>query len=605
MRTWFVLIAAALVLYPAHGVAQPILPEFLINETTIGHQSGPVVDHDPSTGQFIVGWTGDGAEGRVKYLRLFSGAGTPLSGEAATPGAADETVTGIALGPSGTVALAWRRGSMGGLVAEAVVRQFAIDGTPLTAESALSMFSSGVEIHPDVDMNGAGAYVVAYPQQVGLAPPPYPSDLPISDVFFQRYDFNGALLGMPVVVGDARLNEVGVAISVNGLGAFVVAWVGDDFGDLNTGVFVRAYDPAGLPIGPVETVAAPAVAGRPDVALANDGSFVVVWHQGPANSSNGTIMARRYDNTAMPLGPEFRVDDAMQGYYGNPSVCIDHVDVTTVAWTTADLENSFFNPNVASRRYGMSGLPISGTFRVNVQTADVQSRSDVAGLANGGFVAVWESDGQDGSGAGIFGRLFPPEIIAVEVEDLVITSTGDRVHIAWRLPPDALGQLGGIRVQRADDVAGPWTDRTVSPLWPQSMMSFEESAVEPGHRYWYRLALAEVAGTVTYSRAVAITVGGDADSRVELQVRTPTGGDAPVEIRYRIALPSTPVELVVYDVRGRAVRTIDTGNRDPGEYVLFWDRCDGEGTRVSRGVYFVELGAGSRRLTERILLVHD
>jgi hypothetical protein len=45
-------------------------------------------------------------------------------------------------------------------------------------------------------------------------------------------------------------------------------------------------------------------------------------------------------------------------------------------------------------------------FQVNTWTADSQGLPSITSLSNGGFVVVWESYGQDGSGYGVYGRIF-------------------------------------------------------------------------------------------------------------------------------------------------------------------------------------------------------
>ena len=49
------------------------------------------------------------------------------------------------------------------------------------------------------------------------------------------------------------------------------------------------------------------------------------------------------------------------------------------------------------------------------------------------------------------------------------------------------------------------------------------------------------------------------------------------------------VELRIYDVTGRAVRTLANREFTPGEYELVWDGSDDAGRAVARGVYFYQL----------------
>src|SRR5438874_2365101 len=52
------------------------------------------------------------------------------------------------------------------------------------------------------------------------------------------------------------------------------------------------------------------------------------------------------------------------------------------------------------------GQVMVGSFQANTWTPGRQSTRSVASDANGNFVVVWESDGQDGSGYGVFAKRF-------------------------------------------------------------------------------------------------------------------------------------------------------------------------------------------------------
>lgn len=64
--------------------------------------------------------------------------------------------------------------------------------------------------------------------------------------------------------------------------------------------------------------------------------------------------------------------------------------------------------------------------------------------------------------------------------------------------------------------------------------------------------------------------------------------------RIQFTLPeATDVRLEVFDVAGRRVRTLRTGNLPAGPHSVDWDRRDGSGRRVSAGVYRCRIKAGS------------
>jgi PKD repeat protein len=71
---------------------------------------------------------------------------------------------------------------------------------------------------------------------------------------------------------------------------------------------------------------------------------------------------------------------------------------------------------------------------------------------------------------------------------------------------------------------------------------------------------------------------------------------------FRYGLPEeTSVSLVIYDIRGNTVRTIDSGSQVAGWYEHMWNGMNDEGQPVSTGVYLTRLRAGSYTKTIKML----
>ena len=56
-----------------------------------------------------------------------------------------------------------------------------------------------------------------------------------------------------------------------------------------------------------------------------------------------------------------------------------------------------------------------------------------------------------------------------------------------------------------------------------------------------------------------------------------------------------PVEIALYDVNGRHLHTLVSGNHTPGAYRVPWDGRDRDGTPVAPGIYFVQMIAPEYR----------
>jgi hypothetical protein len=66
---------------------------------------------------------------------------------------------------------------------------------------------------------------------------------------------------------------------------------------------------------------------------------------------------------------------------------------------------------------------------------------------------------------------------------------------------------------------------------------------------------------------------------------------------------SVQIDLSVFDIRGRLVRRLVSGHREPGEYSLIWNGRDGGGRSVATGSYLLRLEAGDYLETRRVTLI--
>ena len=63
------------------------------------------------------------------------------------------------------------------------------------------------------------------------------------------------------------------------------------------------------------------------------------------------------------------------------------------------------------------------------------------------------------------------------------------------------------------------------------------------------------------------------------------------------------VELRIYDLRGRMVRTLETGHLEAGAHRRTWDGRDTAGSPVGSGVYFAQARVGAERAVTKLMLV--
>jgi hypothetical protein len=141
--------------------------------------------------------------------------------------------------------------------------------------------------------------------------------------------------------------------------------------------------------------------GAPAVAVDPAGNFVVVWASLGQDGSDSGIFGQRYSSNFAPLGGEFRVNTYTTGFQGNPAVAINGYDGQfQVVWEGQGTGDQPFG--IYAQQYHFAdGAPAGGEFLVNSFTTGDQRHPRV-NAENGGYWVVWDSDGQDGSGTGVY-----------------------------------------------------------------------------------------------------------------------------------------------------------------------------------------------------------
>ena len=260
-------------------------PEIVVNTTPAIVRVAPSVSVDPTAG-FVVAWEGSDANGSGIVARRFDASGAPLTGEVPVNERTNgnQTLTDVVTDAAGNFAVLWS-GTEGsqGWSWDLRLRRFAADGTPLGGEVDVSPHAPSAGIA----MNAAGELVVT----ALILNPESPNSLVHLAAF--RYDAAGVQQGREVRVTPswtARASDV----ALHDDGSFVVVWQDAD-GD-GTGVFSRRFTGSGLPAGPAVRISPTTAAEQVDplVAALPGGSFVTAYHHGVSGTST-TNRVQRYD----------------------------------------------------------------------------------------------------------------------------------------------------------------------------------------------------------------------------------------------------------------------------------------------------------------------
>ena len=131
--------------------------------------------------------------------------------------------------------------------------------------------------------------------------------------------------------------------------------------------------------------------------------------------------------SASPIGSEFQVNtttagDQLTNTSGQGgSTAMDADGDFVVTWTSNGQDGS--GSGVYAQRFNAAGAAQGSEFQVNTTTAGGQRFSTVAMDADGDFVITWESYGQDGDGYGVYAQRYNAAGVAQGTEFQVTTTT--------------------------------------------------------------------------------------------------------------------------------------------------------------------------------------
>ncbi|MDR0779772.1 MAG: Ig-like domain-containing protein, partial [Pseudomonadales bacterium] len=253
-----------------------------------------------------------------------------------------------------------------------------------------------------------------------------------ADVFYRIYSPTGELI-KPTAVLTAVNTGVDIWTTVTPLsgGGFVAAWSSATSSEPYQ-IYIRVFNASGTALGTTDTVVSQAeasvtgdaTAGK--IAALSGGGFVVTWAvaaSAPSGGSGVDVYAQRYSvngSTVTAQGNITRVNVTTAGDQENAEavgLLGSNSGSYVIAWQGPDADGA----GLYFRRFGANGAALDDTDQaINLTTAGNQyfpqlgnfaavtdsGGTAITALSNGGFVVVWSSQYQDGSGLGAYMRIF-------------------------------------------------------------------------------------------------------------------------------------------------------------------------------------------------------
>jgi hypothetical protein len=322
----------------------------------------------------------------------------------------------VALDADGDFVVAWMSYEQDGFDDGVFAQRFSSAGVAVGAEFRVNTYTSNLQRSPSVAVNADGDFLIAWHSNgqdgAGLG------------VFAQRFSSAGAAQGVEFQVNAYTTgNQQLPSVAVDGDGEFVIAWASFQDGGL-FGVFARRFTSMGVGLATefqVNTYTVD-VQNTPKVAVEDDGDFVVAWESVKQDDGfdNG-VFAQRFSSAGVNLGGEFQVNNRTTSSQSTPSLAVNADGDFLIAWTGTGSQDGFAQ-GVFARRFSSTGVALGPEFGINAFTTNAQSSPAVVVGAEGGFLVVWGSV-QDGFADGVFARRFSSAGVALALEFQVNTHT--------------------------------------------------------------------------------------------------------------------------------------------------------------------------------------
>jgi hypothetical protein len=288
------------------------------------------------------------------------------------------------------------------------------------SEFLVNTYTTNGQETSTVAMDSDGDFVVVWQSNVG-------QDGSGAGVYAQRYNSSGVAQGSEFKVNSyTTAYQSSPSVAMDSDGDFMVVWRSSGQDGSGYGVYGQRYNASGLAQGSEFSVNSYTTLNQQNssVAMDSDGDFVVVWESTIQDGSNYGVYGQRYNASGVAQGSEFQVNTYTTAAQSNPSVSMDNDGDFVVTWQSAGQDGS--GAGIYGQRYNASGVAQGSEFKVNTYTTSDQRFSSVAMDSDGDFVVVWESYGQDGSFYGVYGQRYNAAGVVQGSEFLVNTETSDR-----------------------------------------------------------------------------------------------------------------------------------------------------------------------------------
>lgn len=192
-------------------------------------------------------------------------------------------------------------------------------------------------------------------------------------------------------------------------------------------------------------------------------------------------------------------------------------------------------------------------------------------------------------------------------DGMALRETSQGAAITWNAPEDEDFQYFALYrgTSSGFDPSG------MEPLVKLTENSYLDRDVNPGNRYYYRLAAVDYSGNWSDFSSEFSVVITSVDQKLgvpevySLAQNYPNPFNPGTSIRFGLPSDSqgATVKLIVYNLIGERVKVLVNEALQPGVHTFYWDGRDSFGEAVSSGIYIYRLDAGKFSETKRMILL--
>jgi len=408
--------------------------EFVINTETSADQDSPAITA-LADGGFVVVWESLGQDSSADgvYFQRYDAAGNSIATETLvnTTTTGDQDNSKVTALANGGFVITWESDGQDGSGEGVFLRIFDANGIAASSEIRANSETSDNQDDPDIAALSNGGFVVVWESNL--------QDSGLNGIYFQRYNDSGVAQGSETSVNTTTIaDQKRPRITGTNDGGFVVVWYDESTGDRE--IKAQRYDASGGTIGGEASINTFTIANQhnPEIVALSNGGFVVVWESADQDGDGNGIYGQLYTSAGVAWGSEFQISSETSA--SQQEVRVDTLDNGgfLAVWESQGSQDGDLG-GVFAQQFDPWGTKVNGEFQVNTTTAYNQTNPALAQLDDGRLVAVWEDDSLDGSDNAVVGRIFMPALnensavgtLAAIASQVVDPDSGDEFFFSW------------------------------------------------------------------------------------------------------------------------------------------------------------------------------